>query len=366
MFFRLERSRALFTFLCVCLPLSIEITTGIKLQSIIGWEIIIPTYTYMLLAHQATRTSNEIHFRIYTETCRIMLVVVVFYSWLSATYNMKSAIIDCVLPLSGIGNYLIECKRYGLGKNCIDGISHINRMNSARTRCPVAILGPTLGGWYMLVVIIFRFIPTGIYGLWNLYTWNSKRFMKGDNLDTNVQKNIAIVPSNRILNICTLILLPCVLGEVSVSHIKPLSSINCIHYFIVIILIQNTIQSCSVEIRSPLVYIQKLCFYTGMIFLFLDLCNRSMEIIMTCYTGDKTEKHLKDMCAHLHGVGGMERCYMALSDVDPTHFLRDGCPSSFFHDIQSSILYCSNIIKVIVMSVGLLMSFTVGGYKRMH
>ena len=358
MFFRFEKSRALLTFLCVCLPLSIEISSGIRMQSIISWEIIIPTFAYMLLAFQATRCFDKHNFQIYVELCRLTLTIIVFHSWLSIIYNMKTAIVNCVLETSLNDNYLIECKKYGLVKNCIEGISHINRMNSARTKCPTSILGSTLGGWYMLLVILFRFIPTGIYGLWNLYTWNPERFARSGSCGTTEEKEKHVVPSGKILSICTVILLPCLLGEISVSNIKPLSSINCIHFFVAIIIIQNSVHGCSADIKSALLYVQRLCFYSGVIFLFVDLCQRSMEIIMTCFTGNKVDEYLKDTCTHSYGVRGIEQCYMALSDVDPYYFLKDGCPTSFFRDIQTAILYCSNIAKVVVFSVGLLMSFS--------
>ena len=354
MFFRLEQSRALLTFLCVCLPLSIEISSGIQIQSIISWEIIIPTFAYMLLAFQTTKCFQEKNFQIYKECCRLLLVVIVFHSWLSLIYNMQNAIINCVFETNINEKYLAECKKYGLITNCIKGISHINRINSARTKCPTSILGSGLGGWYMLLIIIFRFIPTGIYGLWNLYTWKTERFINS----VKEHKETNYIPSNKILNICTVILLPCVIAEVSVSNIKPLSSINCIHFFIAIIIIQNATHNYSKEIKSALYFIQRLCFYTGLIFLFVDLCQRSMEIIMTCFSGNDIDEYLKDICTQSYGKRGLEQCYLALSDVDPYYFLRDGCPTSFFQDVHSTILYCANILKVVVFSIGLLISFS--------
>lgn len=348
-------------FLCVCLPLSIEISSGIQIHSIISWEIIIPTFAYMLLAFTATQYHKENSFHVYNDCCRLVLTIIVFHSWLSVIYNMKSAIINCVLETNINEGVLTECKKYGLIRNCVKGISHINRINSARTKCPTSLLGSTLGGFYMLLIILFRFIPTGIYGLWNLYTWSSERFIA---CKSEVNNEKFVSPSNKTLNVCTIILLPCVIAEVSVSNIKPLSSINCIHFFIVIILLQNMIHNVNLEIKAILTILQRICFYTGLVFIFVDLCQRSMEIIMTCFSGNDIDNYLKDMCTQSYGTRGIEQCYMALSDVDPSFFLRDGCPTSFFQDIHSTILYSANIFKVVAFSVGLIVSFSINTQEK--
>lgn len=360
--FRLEQSRALFMLSLSCMPILIEMHGDMR--TILDWKIVIPLFMYTLFAFKATseyRKKPEI-FQMYKQSCKASLCCVVVYAWLCLFFSIESTLAKClVIQAQGhMKDRLYDCKRHGMQSKCVDAIQFVNRMYVATNQCPTSVLGWTLGTVYTLSVVCFRFIPTALYGLWNLYTWSDDRFMtpgiavKASERETGPH----VLPNNKTLTVCTIVLMMCVLVEAGIPQILPLCNFTTILHFVAILALQNSLNKHRMRdsSRHAMTEMQRMLCYAGIFHVIIDFVMNLMTILNNCVHPTVEEKLTSNQCSNPHGALSVEECYAAMTESSETFSPRSGmCPKDMSPPV--TLLYGANIIQVITLTLGVLLSF---------
>lgn len=329
--------------------MGIELCSGARLAALVSWEIIVFCFAYMFLAFSATnreRTKSKFP----QELCRASLIVLVFYSWLSFLANIYSSLAVCMMDTQTNSEYMRECQSFGFQDACLKAVTHVNRISSAMNRCPSLVLGNSLGAMYTFLVVFARFLMTSLYGTWNLYTWDSSRFVAGGWPSSPV-----IILNIKILMTVSLVVLVASMVEISIVDIKPLSSPFSILFLVAIVALGTNRPFTRLHLD-----LQKTLLYSTIFFSLLDTSHRMMDIVMTCFNSSDIEKYIASHCKNSFDQNGPQNCYSSLNQLDPTYFMREGCPSSIFAETRVVILYSANMIKVVTLCIGLIMSFALG------
>lgn len=353
-FLQEERYRALFVLVSCCIPMCIEILVGGVLHTPMSWHCIVIASLYTVLAFKATaaRCHKDNSFIVYSSTCHSSLCILTVYAWLSLFTHIYNSTIACMMPdtETSMDDMLQACQKGGLVRDCTKNIHFLNKITSLRSFCPQDILGHHLGTTYIISVYIFRIIICGIYGMWNLYTWNTARFETCRDAASIRITSKRLPPFKRTLFfVCATMV--CCLIEASVLHIQSLSSFEVVLPHVFGFCLYHTLKTKRMADSSKdcLYVIKKTVLVTGMVYATLDFIMNSTGLIFRCFGNDMIEKHLKDTCKDVGNPSSVNECYSMIENLDNTYFTREFCPSN---DLSTAVLYIVNIVKVLLLTIG--------------
>ena len=120
-----EQTKALALHLLASLPLLLEMHGDMR--TIVDWRIILLLLLYTLFPFKATKTypvSKE-EFQVYAQCCKVSLVMVVCYSWMSLFSSIGKTLVPCLLVQAECkpDESLVECRRHGLVMKCLKSVT---------------------------------------------------------------------------------------------------------------------------------------------------------------------------------------------------------------------------------------------------
>ena len=350
-----ERYRALATFVSCCVPFCIEILVGGVMHSPMPWQCMVIAWLYTSLAFKATVAKRyfPVEFTAYGACCHASLYVLTAYTWLSFFNQLYTSTISCMLPSTEYvgGGMLIECQRGGLVRDCEKSINFLNKITVAQARCPTQMLGYSLGNTYMVLVYLFRFIPCGIFSMWNLYTWNENRFDSTEYMSpSEVKVTSRDMPKLKPLMFSVCIVILCCILEITGSHIHPLSSFEVVLPYVFGLSLYYALATKRMnETSKDFIFITKnMVFITGIVYTVADFVMNSTGILYRCIGNDAIENELKHTCKDVGDASAISKCYNMISRLDDTYFHREACPAL---NTSTFVMYTSNIVKVIVLAI---------------
>jgi hypothetical protein len=375
MFGTKKEKESFLIFIFCCLPLTIELVHNVGMLTIIDWHIICLAYIYWQLCyHRRKGISQIIGDGILNELCHIALTTLVTHAWISFLSSIRSVIVACLLEDITTSNHnyshlLSQSCKTGVTPSCLNVLNQINKHSTSNRICPSSIVGSRLGYVYFFFVIIFRFIPCAIYGLWILYSWNNTDNKRNDGLkctdDEMHEKHISssfkqLKFNQTYLFVCVGIICSCVVIEIALQgNVHSLSSPNVIMPYIALVYIQY----CFISKRyrestlQILIILQKLAMQMSIIYSLLDFFIQVMYVTSVCIPDVISVSEITDICSRaVHESKQEEKCHELIQKHIVKPMSSDMCPS-FFNEKQSiiSVLYTANVIKVFVLSLGTLL-----------
>jgi len=357
-----ERNKALAILLLSTLPLILEMHGDVN--TFVDWRVIIPIILYVIFTFKVTQnhqTRGGPSFEVFMCCSKMSLCVTVFYSWMSLFFNFEKTLVTCLFVQSqGSPNIkLSPCIRYGLVTECVESLSLVNRMNTMSNKCPSSILGPSLGLIYFFSIIVLRFVPTAIYGLWKLYIWDPKDFVDDVEEEQTVEQNNNNVntPCPKCLLVCTSVLLPCLMVSAALQDVMHLSNFCTALPFLAILVMHYSVRRSSFSDtgRHLLAELMRVGLHLSIAYSILDFVINGLAIITVCIGGEVQEGEILERCGDTQGPISIEQCYGYLSEMDPTFFSRDLCPHWTLP--TTTILYIANCIQVVILTFGVLFAF---------
>ena len=364
-------------FIFCCVPLTIELVHNVGMLTVIDWHIICLAYLYWQLCyHRRKRTSQMIGDRILNELCHLALTILVTHAWISFLSSIRSVIVACILEDITTSNHnyshlLSQSCKTGVTPSCLQVLNQINKHSTSSRICPSSIVGSRLGYVYFFFVIVFRFTPCALYGLWILYSWNNtdnksneddKSKQKDDEMHEKEQHSSykQMKLNQTYLFVCLGIICSCVLIEIALQgNVHSLSNPNVILPYMALVYIQY----CFISKRyrestlNILILLQNLAMQMSIIYSLLDFFIQVMYVTSVCIPDVISVSEITDICAHaVHQSKQDEKCHELIQKHIVKPMSSDMCPS-FFNEKQSiiSVLYTANVIKVIVLSLGTLL-----------
>lgn len=351
-----ERNRALVMLVCAVLPLCFELVAGRDMISPIEWKVILFVFLYTAFVFQAVSCSNRdtTRFRVFEQCAKVSLLVAVAYCWLTLLHGMQQSIVTCLLvdtqPLRD--EEIKECMEGGLAIGCIQALKKLNSLDKISTNCPQILLGSFIGKIYMVAVICFRCIAIGIVGLWNLYSWDDSRFRSSGQWE---RPHTESSKASSTKHMCGLLvcLLPCIVVEVAVPQVIPLSSLEVTVIQIAVFGLQYVIKvgARDPQARSVLITMQKVIVCAVIFYTLLDFIVQCIRIIFSCVRGQVADDKVMEVCRGARSRSDIETCYSFLDDLEPSFYSLEKCPQGE-ETIPAILLYLANSLKVLILTVG--------------
>lgn len=253
---------------------------------------------------------------------------------------------------------LTPCRHNGIVTECLESMSLVNRIHLMSEKCPTSILGPSLGTVYLFMIVLLRFITTGIYGLWKLYVWNPKQFEHGNECHAEKHNMVsAFAPNAKILLGCTVVLLPCIMMSAALQDVLQLSHFTTAIPFLTIIVIHYNLHKRLYNNESIIVLYQlmKMCMYVSVIYSISDFIINGLAIIKLCMGPEMQSEEIIQQCNGFSWSSSVEQCYEKLTGVDATFFSGNRCPK--WGDPTTTMVYISSVIQLLVLTLGVVLAF---------
>jgi len=352
-----ERKRALTIFLLSCVPMSIELVHSVGMLTIVDWKIVCLTFLYWRLSENANKyQSSPVTFTVLQEATKASLCAVVLYAWLSFLTSIRSVAVGCLLgDVTGqtYQHAIFTVCKGGISEVCLNAIDEANRSAWTTRQCPSSLIGSQLAYVYFFLVMVFRFTPSAIYGLWNLSTWRSSRLMDGSS--SVLPKKQKVVNNNLLLGtIC--ILLSCMAVEIAMQgRLHPLSSPYVILPFFAVLSFQYTLisQRFRDSSKEALIFLQRQFITMSCIISLLDLLIQILFVVSICVPDFVSISELTETCTTAMGQHHLSKCHEMIRGRTVRPVTSDMCPSMNDNNTSAiGILYAANIIKVLVLSLG--------------
>lgn len=364
-------------FIFCCIPLTIELVHNVGMLTVIDWHIICLAYLYWQLCYQRRKGACQmIGDGILNELCHIALTILVTHAWISFLSSIRSVIVACILEDITTSNHnyshlLSQSCKTGVTPSCLKVLNQINKHSTSSKICPSSVVGSRLGYVYFFFVIVFRFIPCALYGLWILYSWNNidnrineeDRSKRTDNEMYEMHKSSSykqLKLNQKYLFVCLGIICSCVLIEIALQgNVHSLSNPSVILPYMALVYVQY----CFISKRyrestlQILILLQNLAMQMSIIYSLLDFFIQVMYVTSVCIPDVISVSEITDICSHaVHQSKQEEKCHELIEKHIVKPMPSDMCPS-FFNEKQSivSVLYTANVIKVIVLSLGTLL-----------
>jgi hypothetical protein len=350
-----ERNRALVMLVCAFLPLCFELVAGRDMISPVEWKVILFVFLYTAFVFQAVSCSNKdtTKFRVFEQCAKVSLLAAVAYCWLTFLHGMQQSIVTCLLldTQSLRGEEIKECREGGLATGCIQALKTLNSFDRISTNCPQALLGSFIGKIYMVAVICFRCIAIGIVGLWNLYSWDDNRFKSSGQWERPQEENSKASSTKHMCGLLVC-LLPCIVVEVAVPQLIPLSSLEVVVAQIVVFGLQYVIKVGARDnhARSILITMQKVTVCSVIFYTLMDFTVQCIRIIFSCVRGGVADEKLMEVCTGAKSRSDIETCYALLDDLQPSFYSLEKCPRA--ETIPAVLLYLANALKVLILTMG--------------
>ena len=352
-----ERNRSLVMLACTLVPLCFELVAGSDMVSAVEWNVILFVFLYAAFSFHATtcRRGSVAKLEVSEWCAKVSLFLAVAYCWLSFLRGMQNSMVKCLLADVEKQAQEFEelCRQGGLSRGCLRAVESLNELNKIATNCPQVKLGPFIGKIYTVAVLCFRGIAVGIVGMWNLYSWDSERFQtKGSTRGESHERSRA--PSTKHMCGLLLCLFPCVIVEVAVPHIMPLSTLGVTVVQLAVFGLQYAVKSSSreEETKSVLIGVQKVVVCTAIFYTLLDFVVQCLTVIYSCAGREVEEDSVVNTCAGARTRSELESCYSVLQEVQPSFYVSEMCPQTKGETIPSVLLYVANVVKVVVMTIG--------------
>lgn len=359
-----EQNKALTLLLLAALPLLLEMHA--EMSSIVDWRIIIFLLLYFSFAYKATTCYKKEtdQFIVFSHLCKLSLMLSVSYAWLSLFSNIGKSIVPCLLfqAESKPSENLVECRRHGLITKCLQSVTLLYRANKLSNQCPVAVLGTALGSIYTLTVLLFRFVPTAFYGLWNIYVWNESVSFEDPSsrnsslLPKEIKNNIRL--SSKFLLVLTLLVLCCLIVNISLQDIPPLVSVSTTLPFFCIIVLHYILETKRYRdnVKCVIGSLMTTCLYISILYSILDFVMNCLSLVNMCTKTDVQEDTILEKCSDAEGPMSIQKCYEYVSKLSGTYFASGKCPA--FGSPSASLRYVGDTILLAVLTVGMLAAFT--------
>ena len=341
---------------CAFAPFCFELAAGRYMVSAVEWNVIVFVFLYAAFCFEATscRCTSPTNFEVSRQCAKLSLFLAVAYTWLSFLHGMQDSIVKCLLvDLEQVGDSVeATCREGGFRRGCVRAVKSLNELNKVATNCPQVQLGSFIGTVYMVVVLGFRGFAVGVVGIWNLYSWDPARFRSGGS--THETHNRARAPSSKRMYILLLCLLPCVVVEVAVPDILPLSTVGATVVQLAVFGLQQSIKSTPKDkaARSALMAVQKVLACTAASYALLDFLLQSLSVIYTCAPVSVQAQSVTAACAGATTRSDVEKCYSLIQDMQPASLASERCPQVGGSSAASVTLYLANISKVVLLTVG--------------
>ena len=366
-----EKNKALALLLLSCLPLLLEMHG--TMNTVVDWRIILFLLLYTLFAFKATDTfeSDRDQFTVFSQCCKVSLIMVVCYSWMSLFSSFESTMVPCLLVQAEgpPSENLVECRRHGLVTKCLKSVTLLFRANKLSNQCPASVLGTSLGSIYLLSVIFFRFIPTAFYGLWNLYVWDVNiRFRPVSPGESGGPTSKRIheyrTPSSNVLLVCAAVVLCCITVNIAIPHVAPLSHISTTLPFFCIVVMHYNLETRRYRenVKHTISILMTTCLYMSIAFSILDFVMNSLSMINTCIQADAQEDAIIEKCSDPQGPMSIQECYQTISEVDSIFFATEKCP--VFGSPSVTLRYVGDVMLVVALTIGVMVAFARGVKHR--
>ena len=313
----------------------------------------------MIMAFKATAAKRKLpkEYMAYATCSKCCLVALVFYSWLSFFSKLQAGV-SCLVANydNAADDMLVECQKGGLVKSCRESIDYLNRINSLQSKCPSSILGPVVGPLYLALVYIFRLIPSGIIGMFNLFTWTDKRFDSkehspevADDHDDPVHQ-MSPKATHVLCLLCWIGF--CCIVEAAVSNPRSLSSFDVVTTYVFAFSLLHMLKTNNFDdqLKRFILVVQKALFLTGTFHCIVDFVHRSIGIIFDCLGNQVIQEELRKTCKYASDRDTINECLQKIADLDfSSYFDRQDCPRN---DMATFVLYSVNVLKVLALTGG--------------
>ena len=301
-----------YIFASCCVPLLIEVLVGGQLETPITWNVVV-------LVGVCTMFRHDLDMKIAS------LTALVIYSWMSFFQHLQPGV-ACMIP-SEVEDWLQECRKGGLARNCLSSIETLNRLKKQQDDCPMTVLGSALGTAYYVLVYAFRVIPCCV--LAPLQLRGLQQQQRRQQQQQQQQEHSTVFALSVAIAVC------CIM-EIAVVDVKRLSSLEVILPFVF-----------ALQIRSP--YLRSKLFNLGMFYSISDFFMNSTSTIYKCVGAGVSQRKLLDMCRSGNEQSCMEGIHL-LGSLEA-----EDCPRGNF----ASVVMClSAVMKVSLLTVGVM--FTPG------
>lgn len=355
--FLLERNRSLLMLTCTLIPLCFELVAGNDMVYVVDWNVTLFVFLYTAFAFQATscKGNSLVKFQVLDGCAKVGLLVAVLYCWLTFWRGIQQSIVTCLLVDMEYSTEkgISKCREGGLVSRCLNALNAINDLNKISTNCPQIVLGSFIGNLYMAIVICFRCIAVGVVGIWNLCSWDISRY--GSSKHQEAPNHIRTrAPSTKHIVTMILFLFPCILVEVAIPHIMPISTIGVTIMQLVIFGLQYVIKTggTRTQVRSSLITVQKVLVCSAIFYALLDFVMQCIRLMHSCLSSDIQGESVSEACANAKNQIEVEHCYSLLEDIQPSFFTSDKCPNLREDTAAMVILYLANSIKILLLTIG--------------
>ena len=355
-----EKHKALAMLVLSSMPLLLEMHGDVL--TFVDWRIIIPLVLYTLFVFKVSQMQDR-HNNLTTHTifvccAKSALCTIVFYAWMSLFFNLHRVLVNCLM-LQSEGSpdlQLTPCRHNGIVTECLESLSLVNRIHLMYEKCPSSTLGPSLGTVYLFMIVLLRFIPTGIYGLWKLYVWNPKQFEQKCQTETHNTLPV-YTPNAKILLGCTIMLLPCIMMSAAMQDVLQLSHFTTAIPFLTIIVIHYNLQKrlYNKEATVVLCQLMRICMYVSLVYSISDFIINGLGIIKLCLGPEIKSEEAIQQCNGFDWSSNIEQCYEKLIGVDATFFSSNRCPK--MDDPTTTVIYISSVIQLLVLTLGVVLAF---------
>jgi hypothetical protein len=359
-----EQNKALTLLLLASIPLLLEMHGD--MSTILDWRIILLLLPYTLFAFKAAKSHllGKEDFHVFAQCCKVSLVMVVCYSWMSLFSSIGNTMVPCLLvQAEGTPDgSLVECRRHGLVTKCLKSVTLLFRANNLSNQCPQSVLGTSLGSTYLLVVTLFRFVPTAFYGLWNLYVWDATKMFQSNvspkdcgslPKDTKEYKP----PSSKVLLVCTVLVLCCITVNIAIQDIPPLAHISTALPFFSILVMHYNMETRRYRenVKHVMGSLMNTSLYISVAYSTLDFVMNCLSMINTCIQSNANEDAIIEKCSDPQGPMSIQECYQTISEIDGTFFTTNKCP--VFGSPSVTLRYVGDVTLVMALTIGLMVAF---------
>ena len=357
-----EKHKALAMLVLSSMPLLLEMHGDIS--TFVDWHIIIPIVLYTMFVFKLSQndpSNDDTTHAIFVCCAKSTLCTTVFFAWMSLFFNLHIVLVKCLMVQSegSPDLHLTQCRHNGIVTECLETLSLVNRIHLMSEKCPSSVLGPSLGTVYLFMIVLLRFIPTGIYGLWKLYVWDPRQFEQKNEYISEIHTAQYFTPNTKILLGCTIALLPCIMTSAALQD-----TIQLIHFttaipFLTIIIIHYNLRKSdhSKDANTALHQLMRTCVYVSIIYSITDFVINGLTIIKQCLGPEIQREETIQQCNGFEWSSGIERCYEKLSDIDATFFPDSRCPK--MGDPITISLYIANTLQLCLLTIGVLLAFII-------
>ncbi len=343
------------------IPILIEMFGEMK--AVVDWKITVVIFAYTLFAFSATEQFGTKLFEVNVQCCKAALSVVVAYGWLSLVFNIERSIVPCLIAEGETAQRAVvdNCVRMGLNTKCLDSIAFINRLNAATDKCATSVVGRTLGNIYNASIVLCRFIPSSVFGMWSLFTWTSERFAKETRVAEKETQPTFSVPSTKVLFLCAVLLFSCLVVEAGVASVMPLSHFTVLLPFVAVIALHRALHTMTYgeTTRNILSHLQQTCIYMCLFYTLADVVMNAVTMMNACVRMEAEDNVLQQACTKTGGSFRLEDCYQHIAEMNPAFFSGSTkCPD--MTKPSHAIFIMANILQVVTLTFGMLTALVRG------